>query len=689
MSSKPSAVWSRPFVTLVLAAVTALLLPGVALAHHDAPFPTFEEKGRASDASDVGPFSAHQHGGDHGHLPAKAENVELVSKFEPLAPFGGVVEGEIADLSVFKSTAYLNSWDEPSCQRGGVYTVDISEPARPRQLGFIDALDGNYHGEGAHVITASTRKFNGDLLAVNNEFCSELTQAPARGGGFDLYDVSDPAQPKVLVQGFGDFGKEGVMTGSGPLARTYHSVFLWQAGDKVYAVGVDNEELHDVDIFDVSDPRSPRPVAEHDLAELFPSIREQPAPLNDEVFLHDMVVKNIGGRFVMSASYWDGGYVILDVTNPAKPQLLRDSDFGANDPLVGDPETGTGISPPEGNAHQSEFSPGNEYLLAADEDFAPYRVDEFFTVDASGRETEAPAAEVGGGTSLATLPDRTLNGPVVYGGYGCPGSQDVPPATDAFKDVALAPGEEKIVVLQRGPAYDPSEDYDQDGDTDNDAEDACFPGDKALAAKRAGYNAVLIVNRHQASGSAADDEPYCGAGGYHPEGNLVTLCTDHATAHKLFGDEPSFEIPADDQVELAPIGTRGTLEVKGTSVFDGWGYAHLYRNAGTKMERVDSFAIPEALDPAYSDGFGDLSIHELATDPDTNLAYSSYYSGGVRVFRYGPGGLTQVGAFIDEGGNNFWGVEQFTQVRPNGRRVRYFAGSDRDHGLYIFRYTGP
>ena len=134
-----------------------------------------------------------------GHLPQKAENVELISKFEPTVPFGGVVEGEIADVSVFKKTAYLNSWDEPSCQRGGVYTVDISEPAKPRQLGFIHALDGNYHGEGAHVITASTRKFRGDLLAVNNEFCSELTQAPARGGGFDLYDVSDPAQPKALV----------------------------------------------------------------------------------------------------------------------------------------------------------------------------------------------------------------------------------------------------------------------------------------------------------------------------------------------------------------------------------------------------------------------------------------------------------------------------------------------------------
>jgi Ca2+-binding RTX toxin-like protein len=48
-------------------------------------------------------------------------------------------------------------------------------------------------------------------------------------------------------------------------------------------------------------------------------------------------------------------------------------------------------------------------------------------------------------------------------------------------------------------------------------------------------------------------------------------------------------------------------------------------------------------------------------------------------------GLTQVGAFVDPQGSNFWGVEQFTT--PDGDRL--FAGSDRDFGLQVFRYTGP
>jgi hypothetical protein len=132
------------------------------------------------------------------------------------------------------------------------------------------------------------------------------------------------------------------------------------------------------------------------------------------------------------------------------------------------------------------------------------------------------------------------------------------------------------------------------------------------------------------------------------------------------------------------VGTKGR-DVAIATVFDGWGYAHLYRNESGKMRQVDAFAIPEALDPGFASGFGDLSIHEFATDPNENdLAYSSYYAGGLRVFKFGEQGLQEVGAFIDEGGNNFWGVE-FARIDGTD----YVVASDRDFGLYLFRYTGP
>jgi hypothetical protein len=651
-----------------LAIAVALAIPGLAVGHgvdHNSPGSTDRSaytvggkgKYRTSAYGDSASFSA-QHGGTAEHLPATKKNVRMLSKFEPTTPFGPVVAGQIADLSIYKNTAYLNSWSESSCTRGGVYTVDISDPTAPTQTGFIPALPGNYHGEGAHVISVDTRAFTGDLLAVNNEFC---TDTPASGGGFDLYDVSDPQNPKTLVQGFGDHGGEGHMTGNDTgIVNTYHSVFLWKAGSKVYLVGVDNIELHDVDIYDVSNPSNPKPVAEHDLLALFPSIEDQSAN-NDEIFHHDVVVKTIGGRQIMSASYWDAGYVILDVTNPAKPQLLRDSSFDGPDPLSGDVTA-------EGNGHESEFSFDNKYLLAADEDFAPYRPKQF-EITSGPYAGQYPASEVGGGTSQASLPDQTLNGQVVYGGYGCPGSSRIPPRSQTLP-ATLPAGEEAIVVLQRGPEQDT---------TDTNA--ACFPGEKAAEAKNAGYDAVILMNRHL--GSADLDEPYCGSGGYPPGVTMVTLCVSHAAGHALFADTADYTLPYDDETEMVALGTLGE-RANATSEFDGWGYGHLYRNSGTKMERIDSFAVPEALDPAYAFGFGDLSIHEFATDPDRNIAYTAYYAAGLRVFKFGESGLTEVGRYIDEGGNNFWGIEQAT--RPNGKRL--IAASDRDHGLYLFEYTG-
>jgi hypothetical protein len=658
----------RRLLALLIAAPSIMLVFAAAAA---AGPRTPAEDAIGGDSTFAG--GGHQHGDNSGHLPGSAENVELVGELEPTDEFGDIVPGQIADLAVFKDFAYLNSWSEETCTKGGTYVVDIRNPRRPREVDFIPALSGNYHGEGAHVISVNTKAFSGDLLAVNNEFC---TNTPTVGGGFDLYDVSDPRNPRVLVQGAGDRGGEGRMSGS-QLPNTYHSVFLWKDDGKVYLVGSDNEELHDVDIWDVTDPRRPKPVGETDMLATFPRIAEEPMPQGNLVLNHDMIVKEIDGRDVLLDSYWDAGYLLIDVENPAKPAYIGDTDFGSTDPLV------PGISPPEGNAHQAEFSHDNRFFLAADEDFNPYRADKFFVDD-----QERPAVEVGGGTSAASLPDQTLSGRVVFGGYGCPADPTVlPQAADYSADeLGLQPGDEKILLMQRGPSDDPSADYNGNGDL---TDDACFPGEKAAKAFDAGWDAIVLVNRHLGTNDATS-EPFCGSGAYEPDKPMVTICTTHAAYHELFGTTPQFGIPysADDAPAIGAISSK---RVRATSKFDGWGYAHLYRRSAGKIERVDSFAIPEALDPAFAFGFGDLSIHEFATDPGQNLAYSSYYSGGVRVFRFGSGGLEEVGHYIDTHGNNFWGIETFTagsSLAGNLEGKRLFAGSDRDHGIFIFRYTG-
>ena len=158
--------------------------------------------------------------------------------------------------------------------------------------------------------------------------------------------------------------------GPRPCANSAHSIFLWQDGGKLYAVIVDNTELHDVDIFDVTDPAAPKFIADFDLVAL---ADEQNFDLvdssahGDSIFHHDMVVKKIGAVQTMLVSYWDAGYVKLNVNDPTTPTFIGDSDFGTTDPLR------PGRGPPEGNGHEAEFSHDNQFVLAADEDFAPFR----------------------------------------------------------------------------------------------------------------------------------------------------------------------------------------------------------------------------------------------------------------------------------------------------------------------------
>lgn len=614
-----------------------------------------------------------QHGMDEGHLKGTGAtgNIELVDKVKLTD-----TQDLIADVTVSPdgNTAFLANWGEPDCAGpetggqtspdAGVYIVDIStvdqaNPApgsEPKRIGFIPAHQDSRPGEGLQVLNITTPSFTGDVLVVNNEQCGKNGK-----GGVSLYDVTDPSKPEKLSENFGD--REPGSRDSNQI----HSVFAWDAGDKAYVVVSDNEESTDVDIFDISKPQRPRIVAEYDLNSF--DVDQPKLGLTDS-FLHDMVVKEIDGHFIMLLSYWDGGYVLMNVDDPAKAKFLGDTEFADVDPELLE-SLGVSLTP-EGNAHQAEFTKDNRFFIATDEDFAPYRTDEF-KITSGDHAGTYPSVMVGGGQAPAILDDLTLNGPVVYGGYGCPDSAAIPtPESITGYVESLEPGEESIIVLQRGPVGDSSA-----------PEGACFPGEKAHEAALAGWDSVLFVNHH--NGDAAGGEPFCGSGAFVDE--IVAVCTTHAAFHRLFGLAP-LDAPW-SYPENVPLGTIGE-EIEVGSLFDGWGYVHLF-DAAT-LQDLDTYAIPEAHDPAYALNSGDLSVHEVAVDPqDPSRAYLSYYSGGLRAVQIqcsDPADnatceLVETGSYLDPAGNDFWGVETF--IGEDGKT--YILGSDRDNGLWIF--TNP
>src|SRR5919106_1256542 len=337
-----------------------------------------------------------QHGGTGGHLPASSLNVELVGQ----VTVSDARAGLISDVGVLGNFAYLGQFS-PGCTPdggGGVYIVDISDPTNPTEIGFI-ATPGTHVGEGVQAISVNTQSFNGDLLVVNGESCGTI---PNRIGGFSLYDVTDPSNPVTLVENFGDFRTVGGVN----RANQIHSAFAWQQDQKAYVVIVDDEELTDVDIFDITNPSAPVMIAEVGLPSWPGAQNSQSAGIGvfRASFFHDVVVKKVQNNWRMLLSYWDAGYIVLNVNNPASPVFVNDTTYAATDPQV------PGV-PPEGNGHQAEWSHNNRFILATDEDFSPSRISSFTSSAFTGSR---PASDGVFTPQVSPLPGSQMTGEVVH-----------------------------------------------------------------------------------------------------------------------------------------------------------------------------------------------------------------------------------------------------------------------------------
>jgi hypothetical protein len=624
----------------LLAAVFAaiLIVPSAALAHHP------DRAGGREDFPGEGVVDGMQHGTSEGHLPAVNENVELVGKAEVTNPSGAGNDGRVADVFGYGDYAYLTAFREPTCVQAGVHVIDIHDPANPFEVtsAFIPTSVGNYAGEGIQVIPMNNAFFTGDLLIHQNETCP-FGPAPVQPnvGGISMWDVSDPTSPVAVKLHAGDLAG-----GLSPSANQTHSMYAWtnQKDTRTYVSLIDDEELTDIDILDITDPFNPVLVNDTlDLVELFGVDQATPANLRSE-FSHDMHVQKMGQRYVMNVNYWDGGYVLLDVTDPRPGMvtLIAESDYAALDEerLA----RGHSISP-EGNSHQSELSPNGKFLIGTDEDFNPYRV--VATINSgpyAGTEYTATQAN-------ATPPidaDTAIVGTPTYVGFGCTANQPPPPGTG-------------IALVERG---------------------ICTFQEKLDNITAAGYTSGIVFQNVRLDCLAQVTMA--------ASGSIPFVFANRLTGLQLLGVAGVTADNACATASPAPGSAVSSTTIE--AVFDGWGYVRLFgtdiprQNGKTgSITQIDTFTIPEAQDPAYAVGFGTLSVHEVAMDPNEGLAYLSYYAGGFRVVTYGNNGIQQVGAFIDAGGNDFWGVEIWHD--ENGEK--FVLASDRDFGLYIFQYTGP
>jgi hypothetical protein len=643
-----------------LALLTAFALV-IALGSSAGAHPDRMNEDMADGAVETGPHDHGQHGGTGGHLPASSENVELVGMADLTN-----VPGGISDVGTFGKYAYLGAFS-PECAAGGnptgVHVVDISDPANPTKVGFIPAHPNSYVGEGVQVFHAETAFFSGEILVHNNEAC---VSSQPHEGGVSLWNVTNPLAPVKLAGGVGDNTPPKTLanTGTAPIngVSSSHSAFGWwvPGTGKAYVMLVDNQEVADVDILDVTNPAAPVQIGEVGFADWPGAQPPNPLANGDTVFNHDFQVKKIGTKWMALVSYWDAGWVILDVTNPANPTFVNDSDYPTPDPL-------TGFELPEGNAHQAWWSSNNQFLLGTDEDFSPTRTNCEVTTGPNAGVT--PCGEFGFTPNIQEMFPDGFSGTTVWGGSGC--NEDVDGNGTSDRDEVLASHTQAqtgadAIVFTRG---------------------VCFFSDKIHTGELAGYEMVFVGQSHIGSRNGLLPDGFlCGGQGSAIDGTAAAGCIGHRAMHQLFGDAP--EYTGADTADMPAKGTLGESISAVGGVFDGWGYVHLL-NANT-LQEIDAYAIPEALDPAFQTGFGNLTVHEVQADPraNVNLAYFSYYDAGLRVAKFGKNGIHEVGHYIAEGGNDFWGVEPTQALNPGGRGAPLLLMSDRDSGLWIFRYTG-
>ncbi|PWW28439.1 hypothetical protein DFO73_106255 [Cytobacillus oceanisediminis] len=275
----------------------------------------------------------------------------------PLKEIREGVKNSTGDVYAHKGYAYLGT-HSANGGGGGVRVFDMKDPSNPVEVAAFADIPGTWQ-EKVIVKTVNTEHFKGDLAAVSVQKLERFD--PNSKGGFILYDVTNPREPKKL--GFWE-------DASG--ARGTHELYLTVQGDNVYVLTANcyadyysHGEKMDVTIVDVSKPSSPETIYEFNPRDYISEVSDEnydgynwtdEEGIKRTAFAHS--VKTDGTGKTAFLSYWDLGTIMLDISDAKNPVYLGRTDF-ANDV--------------QGAAHSMDLAKGGTVLVETREVFGPVR----------------------------------------------------------------------------------------------------------------------------------------------------------------------------------------------------------------------------------------------------------------------------------------------------------------------------
>ncbi len=584
-------------MTLGLIALSPLPASG-----DDDPIVPLDPETDAAHHSDVGlaAVSLNSDGAETG----KKRNLSEIGSLD-------FADGANTDVWALGNYAYVGTFSSGVsgfCPETGVKIVDVSDPENPSLVGNL-ASPPLTRANDVKVETVNTKSFKGDLLVHTNEPC-----AGGGDGGVVLYDVSDPENPVRLGAAYdiNDFF-------NGPHFEAFgvHNVWIFEQGNKAYVALVANisPDSYDFRILDVSDPTAPTEVGRWSSTVSPDAPPAETRGTSRSLGLHDVTVDGNGD--VGYLSYWDAGYILLDLDDPANPTFM-------------------GVTPwpegAEGNAHAAWPARGGNLLITSDEDFSANGLGLVTTsvaLGGFGQNHEAaeaaftpPLTDTFGPFEVAWV--GKTDGIFSAQAFGCAADPNNPNTSGP----AVAYGESvagKIALIQRG---------------------ACRFDEKIAVAESQGAVGAIVFN------DARED--------------VITM------GGVPIVDIPGMFIRGSRGNELAAL-READVTVTSTMApgsFNGWGFVRVWDTSDpSNIELLADVTLPSTFDESAPNPFGSHNVMVRG-----NTVYVSWYADGLVVLDISkPSAPTVLAQGVDVG-DNYWGVYVegeliFTSDRDTGLKI--------------------
>jgi hypothetical protein len=304
-------------------------------------------------------------GAQGGMKGGSAFNMEVVGQ----SSLGG--RGFNADVWVHEEFAYVGSWgfadwtgtDEqdrfcPDSPGNGIAVVDATDPENPTMVSRLPSPDGT-SAEDIVVFTAAFGPAAGrDIAVAGIQTCGGSHTDLSIERGMMVWDVTDPASPVELGFWDAECCARGVheleVQHRTDLGRTfaYASVPYSRLPDASSPSGYrDVTGDGDFRLVDITNPANPFQVSEWGIQDAGGPFAAQGCD-PDGNYGHSAEPSADGT--VAFISYWDSGFIRLDLSDPANPVFEGRTVY----PAVAD-----------GDAHSAQWDESRELLFANDEDF--------------------------------------------------------------------------------------------------------------------------------------------------------------------------------------------------------------------------------------------------------------------------------------------------------------------------------